>query len=165
MFPFSLPPLARDSGVTADFVPDFPPLWEPSGTPFIPDWTAATTAPAYGNATVDGFLWDLGPMRWYAFKITMGSTTTYGTGAWRFGLPGQAAGPSNRLWIAHAMVDQAGAGEINGVGWINAAASTARVDSIRVEATPSTTIQSNNPQAWASGDILAVNGWFLRDGI
>ena len=50
-------------------------------------WTAATTNPSIGNGTLSGRYTQIGKTVIGSISLTMGSTTTYGTGAWSFSLP------------------------------------------------------------------------------
>lgn len=64
-------------------------LTAPGWTSYTPAWTAATTAPVLGNGTLTG--------RWrraanadtiaVEITLTLGSSSTTGTGDWRFSLP------------------------------------------------------------------------------
>ena len=52
-----------------------------------PTWTAATTNPTIGNGTLTNDFDIVGGMLFYSITLTIGSTTTLGTGEWRFSLP------------------------------------------------------------------------------
>ncbi|AHG92123.1 hypothetical protein J421_4656 (plasmid) [Gemmatirosa kalamazoonensis] len=54
---------------------------------FTPTWGASGTAPSLGNGTLTGKLWRRGQHVIAVIELTAGSTTTYGTGTWRFDLP------------------------------------------------------------------------------
>lgn len=56
-------------------------------TPFTPTWTATTTNPSIGDGTLSGRYSDAGKTVFSYLNIVMGSTTTYGSGNYRFGLP------------------------------------------------------------------------------
>lgn len=59
---------------------------------YTPAWTSTGTAPAIGNATVQGASITTGPKTIdFFFTITYGSTSTFGTGSYRFSLPVTAA--------------------------------------------------------------------------
>lgn len=55
-------------------------------TSYTPTWTGSTN-PAIGNGTIAGAYLSAGKLTIARFKITMGSTTTYGTGGWIISLP------------------------------------------------------------------------------
>lgn len=54
---------------------------------YTPVWTAATTNPAIGNGSVGGLYAQDGHLITGFFKIEMGSTTTFGSGAYRVSMP------------------------------------------------------------------------------
>jgi hypothetical protein len=54
-------------------------------------WAASGTQPAIGNGTISARYRRGGKLVYYNFRITMGSTTTYGTGSYTFSLPVNAA--------------------------------------------------------------------------
>lgn len=56
-------------------------------TSYTPVWTSTGTAPVIGNATVKGRYLQSGKLVMYVAFIQFGSTSTYGTGTYRFSLP------------------------------------------------------------------------------
>lgn len=50
-------------------------------------WTAVTTAPSIGNGSLIGNYSQIGKVVNWRIRFVAGSTTTFGTGAWRFSLP------------------------------------------------------------------------------
>lgn len=56
-------------------------------TAYTPTWTALTTNPSVGNGTLGGAYMKVGRFVHFRIKLTTGSTTTYGSGAYRFALP------------------------------------------------------------------------------
>ena len=54
---------------------------------YTPTWSASGTAVAIGNGTQVGGYINPGKLVIFRAKITMGSTTTYGTGSYRIALP------------------------------------------------------------------------------
>lgn len=54
---------------------------------FTPTWTGSGTNPALGNGTLTGKYTRFGKTLFGRVILTAGSTTTYGTGSWRFSLP------------------------------------------------------------------------------
>jgi len=57
------------------------------GTAYTPSWTATGTAPALGNGTSVGRYWQTDKLVTCSIVLTMGSTTTFGTGNYRLSLP------------------------------------------------------------------------------
>ena len=62
---------------------------------FTPTWTSSGTQPAIGNGTLIGKYTQIQKLVIAEMTVTMGSTTTYGTGNYRLGLPITAKTP---LW-------------------------------------------------------------------
>lgn len=58
---------------------------------YTPTWTASGGNPAIGNGSIVGNWTKNGKLVTASIAITMGSTTTYGSGNWLFGLPEPAA--------------------------------------------------------------------------
>ena len=56
-------------------------------TAYNPAWTALTTNPVIGDGTIQGAYVPAGKLIHFWVKITMGASTTYGTGAYLIGLP------------------------------------------------------------------------------
>jgi hypothetical protein len=55
--------------------------------PFTPTWTGSATNPVYNNAVVGAAFKRESHMVHFRIAITMGNTTTFGTGQWSFSLP------------------------------------------------------------------------------
>ncbi|MFS8200470.1 hypothetical protein ACLVWQ_17510 (plasmid) [Streptomyces sp. CWNU-52B] len=60
-------------------------------TAYTPTWTTVTTPPSLGNGTLVGQYMKIGRTCHVVIMLTIGSTTTAGTGGWRFALPATAA--------------------------------------------------------------------------
>ena len=58
---------------------------------WTPAWTGATTNPVLGNGTVSGKYTQINRLIIAQVSYYMGSTTTFGSGIWRFGVPVTAA--------------------------------------------------------------------------
>jgi len=54
---------------------------------FTPVWTATTTNPAIGNGVMNGRLVRINDLVIAQYEIRPGSTTTFGTGFWKFDYP------------------------------------------------------------------------------
>lgn len=54
---------------------------------YSPAWTASTTNPVIGNGTLNGFYREIGKTIDYRIELTVGSTTTFGSGSYRMSLP------------------------------------------------------------------------------
>jgi len=56
-------------------------------TSYTPTWTSDSSTPSIGNGSLTGRYKQIGKTVFFNFKLTYGSTTTGGAGAWMFGLP------------------------------------------------------------------------------
>jgi hypothetical protein len=54
---------------------------------YTPTWTASTTNPSIGDGTITGRYKQIGKTTFVHIKLSIGSTTTFGSGSWRFSLP------------------------------------------------------------------------------
>ncbi|MFF3128501.1 hypothetical protein ACFVRD_40960 [Streptomyces sp. NPDC057908] len=80
---------------------------------YTPVWTAATTNPSLGNGSITGRYMKIGRTCHVRIDLTMGSTTTYGSGGWSLGLPVAASATGVQIGAAHAFQSQRIAGHIN----------------------------------------------------
>jgi len=131
-------------------------------TSYTPTWEAATP-PAIGNGTITGAYKVIGKTCFVRGRITMGSTTTYGSGDWSIGLP-VAAINAYAIQIPASLLDGSG-----GTGWYNALMNGAVAlntisSQILANFPPSFGgstaggISSSFPFTWGSGDALYFNG-------
>ncbi|MGW9437927.1 hypothetical protein [Streptomyces sp. NPDC055607] len=123
---------------------------------YTPVWTAATTNPVLGNGSIIGRHKKLGRLVNYQIDLTMGSTTTYGSGAWSITLPFPAAASSgSRVGTAQALGGSRFGGQVvvspsaGGIGAFFPASSA--VSNYSGAA-------SGTPFAWASGNELRITG-------
>lgn len=121
---------------------------------YTPAWTAATTNPALGNGTLLGSYVLHGGLCTVNIQLTIGSTTTFGTGVWRFGLPVVAA-PAAEMApaLGAALVFDSGTNWRTGITRVTAAGTyvDATVDST------ATQVEASTPMVWAAGDILYLS--------
>jgi hypothetical protein len=127
-------------------------------TAYTPTWTASTTNPVLNNGTIVGRYKQIGEVVHFTLKLTVGSTTTFGTGDWRFTLP--VVAQSTVYQFPAAVLD-------NGTAWYQAMgvgdyAGSTSFFSVIVNTTnaPSTAIAATNPMTWASTDTLTVSGTY-----
>lgn len=92
--------------LTADDLADYSVLTS-AWTAYSPSWTALTTNPAIGDGAITARFMQVGKTVFVAGRILMGSTTTFGTGAWRLSLPVTAQNSINgagSVWFFDASV-------------------------------------------------------------
>ncbi|MBX9425421.1 hypothetical protein K4902_24040 [Streptomyces lateritius] len=126
-------------------------------TTYVPVWTASVN-PNLSNGTLVGRYKKIGRLVNFQIDLTMGSTTTYGTGAWSITLPFQAAASSgSRVGNAQALGASRFGGQVivspgaNGVGAFFPASSAVSNYSSAAAAVPF---------AWANGNELRITGTY-----
>ena len=127
-------------------------------TAYTPTWTAATANPVLGNGTIVGSSGRAGGTIFGSIRLTLGSTTTTGTGAWRFTLHVAAAGATTTPLVS--------AGQLTDTGtafWPVYCARLVTFDTIDIGCPTAsgdarlTTVGSGTPFTWVSTDILYVS--------
>jgi hypothetical protein len=84
-------------------------------TSFTPAWASSGTQPAIGNGSIVGRYMKVGRTCTFAFILTAGSTTTFGTGGYTWTLPfasanttvhylGSARLVSAQVWLGHVLI-------------------------------------------------------------
>lgn len=124
---------------------------------YTPVWTASVN-PNLSNGTIVGRSKKIGRRVDFQIDLTMGSTTTYGTGAWSITLPFQAAASSgSRVGSAQALGASRFGGQVivspgaSGVGAFFPASSAVSNYSSAAAAVPF---------AWANGNELRITGTY-----
>lgn len=123
---------------------------------FTPSWTAVTTNPAIGNGTISGRYTEIGTTVHFGFIITMGSTTTFGTGDYRFGLPVAAQGDLIGTCHGHARDNDTGVRYLLGTGFVSSTLLAAFVDVSTANFSPTV------PFTWATSDTLRIAGSYEK---
>lgn len=117
---------------------------------WTPTWTAATTNPVIGNGTLTGRYLQVGKLVKCQLRLVIGSTTTTGTGGWRFDYPvAPNTTYANLYQVGSVFCFNANGINVTGVTQYGSA-------TFWLGYTP-TPITANSPFAWAEGDYLEVN--------
>lgn len=130
----------------------------PGWTSYTPTWTASTSNPVIGNGTISGRYRRSAnsDIVHFQLRVAMGSTTTYGSGVYRFTYPSSPAPSATALTYLVA------------VGHVYDASSTAIYTlAARSESTymvvgtgAGSILTPTVPVTWANGDIITLNGWY-----
>lgn len=122
-------------------------------TNYTPTWTATTTDPVLGNGTLNGRYTKIGKTIIGDITLIMGSTTTYGSGAWALGLPFTAA--SAGVWYSGTwIIIDPGVANYQGALSIRSDKNTIGVF---VRDGYSNFFSATVPYTWGSGDYLTVS--------
>jgi hypothetical protein len=125
-------------------------------TSYSVSWSSQSNPqPVLGNGSLTGFYKVIGKTVFVRVKLNWGTTTSGGTGDWRFSLPVNAAS-SDGVQFPCSMLD-------NGVNWYAGIVNgtyTGAVDksSIITTASPAGAITANIPFTWGNLDSLQFNG-------
>ncbi len=119
-------------------------------TPYAPVWRGATTQPAIGNGSILGKYARSVNTIDFKIDIQFGSTTTYGTGTWLFGLP--VASRIDSAVVGHMLGVDGGTTYYTGVVTFVEGMSFVQLVS---DAGPWTV---SVPITWASGDAISIQG-------
>lgn len=120
-------------------------------------WTAVTANPAIGNGTWAGAFQQIGKNIDFRVVITMGSTTTYGTGQWRVALP--VTPKSGVRWrFSDCEALDTGTNQYSCAGVWDSVSSTILIFRIGGGAAADSAVTSAAPFAWGSTDMLTISG-------
>lgn len=143
------------------------PMFTGSGTAALVDFASAATAvtvswkatvdPAIGNGSIVAYAVRIGPMIKVDIHVTMGSTTTYGTGNWYFTLPSPYNGTPVAFASGAAKAVDLGTAFHTGVCTMNI--TNNRINVISEGGTDDW--QPTLPHTWAVGDELFISIIFL----
>jgi len=122
-------------------------------TSYTPTWTGTTTNPVIGNGTISGRYMQVGKTIHYEVKITMGSTTTYGSGAYLFSLP-VAARAANRPAGQMTALDASLPGVRTHHAYTNSTTVVATHNDAGTNSGPTA------PFTWATSDTITVAGTY-----
>lgn len=129
----------------------------PTFASYTPSWTATTANPAIGNGTIAGGYWQAGKLVHFRASITMGTTTTYGTGTWQLTLP--VTPKSNGRLPAVGTFADISAGSIYDARLYWTSTTTAVFAYLGASGLY-TAVTSTAPFTWASTDVVAIEGWY-----
>jgi hypothetical protein len=128
-------------------------------TAFTPTWTAATVNPVLGNGSFSGSAFQrYGKTILFRIVLTMGTTTTFGTGQWILTPPVAAVAPNtNRIGFVADAYD-------NGLNAYAAWATFFTAGSLYLYCDPTVAagaaraLGTGVPFSWGSADQLVING-------
>lgn len=133
----------KSSEVNQNFLDAFP-----TGQSYTPTWASSGTQPVIGNGSITGRYFQHGKLGWANINLSIGSTTTFGTGEWNFSIPFNGQGSSS---VGFARALDSGTGYFNGVATM-VSATTLSVYGNGASAGWS----SATPMTWATNDTLII---------
>jgi hypothetical protein len=143
------------NAITASYVTPYEGAWRS----YSISWTTdGVTQPVIGNGSLTGAYKQIGKIVFVRVKLNCGSTTTFGTGAWQFGLPITASSPDG-VQFACSMLDSSTTwygGTVNGT-YSGATFKTAIITPQPLTHTQAA-VTATSPFAWGDTDSLQFNG-------
>lgn len=119
-------------------------------------WTAVSSNPAIGNGTWAAAYLQVGKLVMVRISITMGSSTTYGSGQWRVALP--VAPKSGIRWSFQAEALDANVNQYTCRGVYDGGGTYASIFRVGGGAAADTSVTGTAPFTWGTGDVLTVQG-------
>ena len=124
-------------------------------------WTSTGTAPSLGNGTWTGKYMQAGKLVIFRIVLTMGSTTTFGTGTYSLALPVAAASDIGRKVVVGNARDDSAAGDFYIEGLITNSATTASLRTLPTTAGNALVVVSNTvPFTFANLDSITLDGTY-----
>lgn len=131
-----------------------------SWSSWTPNWTAATTNPTLGDGALLSRYKRIGVTVFIFIRLTWGTTTNGGAGAWNFSLPFESQ--FSNLGIPTLCYDNSGAQPYPAIARITTVTTVPRI--YRIGAHSSTGaighVSATHPFTWASSDVLTISGTY-----
>jgi hypothetical protein len=127
-------------------------------TSYTPTWTAASVNPVLNNGSFTGSAYArINKLVIFRIVLTMGSTTTYGTGAWRLTLPVTPLTAAGRVTFPMSIADF-GTGFYRGEAIINLAPYFELFCDPTTAGNTMRSVGTGIPHSWAVSDTLIISG-------
>lgn len=124
---------------------------------YSPIWSSSGTQPVQNNGTLTGNYRQIGKIAFVRVVLTIGSTTTIGSGVYRFSLPASAAPKVNSLLPA-LFVDQSDGARLYPCT-VRVIAATSTGDNMRIAvAGNAASLGATVPAVPATGDVIIIDG-------
>jgi hypothetical protein len=119
---------------------------------YTPAWTSTGVAPALGNGSISGSWARINKTAFVNIFVVMGSTTTYGTGNYRFSVPSGVTINGNQTHVGTALLYDASAGYPGAFGMMT------RVSASTFNISPSGSNETTNlaPFTWGNADQMRL---------
>jgi hypothetical protein len=123
--------------------------------PYQPTWTGATSNPSLGNGSLNGSYTRRGRVVLLSFRLVIGSTTTFGTGEWRFSLPFKS---HSRSYLGSVKIFDSGTEIMGGFAQINEGGATfLSVYGFKSGVVTGLSADDTHPITWTTSDELWVS--------
>ena len=123
---------------------------------YTPVWTSSGTAPAIGNGTITGRYHVINGLCTLKIDVVFGSTSTYGSGEYRFSVPVAAvAGSSGAAGVGSCWVNDTGTGYAQGFAVIRNATAYCQVN-FDFGTISATAMSATVPTTFTTGDGVTI---------
>lgn len=123
-------------------------------TAYTPAWASSGTQPAIGNGSLSGAYFKVGRLVHWRIQMTVGSTSTFGTGTYTWTFPSPVCNLPGALGGQMTIFDASAPARFNR-HVINLTGTTF---SAMTEAAAQ--VAATVPMTWANGDSLQATGWY-----
>jgi hypothetical protein len=125
---------------------------------YTPTWTGSVSNPAIGNGMLAGRYTVIGKLVHVNIVMDAGTTTTFGSGIWSFGLPFAAITRLGDQWTGSAMATQSPSNFFPGIALLASGASTFIVVSPVTSTGPTPARWSDSsPQSWNFSGTVTID--------
>lgn len=141
----------RDDGTWAAAVPA-------AFSTYVPVWTSTGgSQPSLGNGAISGRYIQVGKLVVFRIYLGIGSTTTFGSAAWKFSLPVACSSSTPPMASSSFALDSSAGNTLYGLfGTVDSGNGVVPV----TVGQPCAYLDGNVPFVWASGDNLYINGTY-----
>ena len=122
---------------------------------YTPVWSTTGTQPVLGNGTIYGRYALLGRMVFLYIELTMGTTTTYGTGTFNFSLP--VTPEPVRIWCMPG-VSYAGGSYEDITGLVTGGVTNMELRTLTTVGSSLSAVQQGTPITFAATNRIIMNG-------
>lgn len=122
---------------------------------FVSTWSGSTTNPVLNNGTMVGRYLQVGKTVSFKINLTMGSTTTYGSGAYGWTLP---VAPHSDTTASAVLVDASASSRYTATAWLTNGSGVFRV--LSAVATGQSGIAGTVPFTFATSDQIIISGTY-----
>lgn len=127
-------------------------------TSYAPTWGAASVSPNIGNGVITGRYFKVGRTIVTQIGLTLGSSTTTGTGDWSFTVPiisANLTGLGQYFWTGAVHMIRQGAARYNGVALLGT--NTSNLAITVPNSGGDYIVQGNFPATWAATDFFNIS--------
>jgi hypothetical protein len=139
--------------------------WLGASISYTPTWTATTTNPTLGNGTLTGSYMQVGNLIAFTISLEFGSTTSGGTGNWRFALPFALNFNRQSLICQGKALDLGVRWYTNLIGDSADPNTASTISIINPDSTDGDYLTATYPMTWGTSDALYVQGLYRIGGL